>query len=285
MKLELTPIGFIDSVYKEKFGTPRQSGLIAEGYAKLTLLPQWQPEQAFDGIQGYSHLWLIWWFHKNSNKRYHAKVHPPRLGGQTQGVFSTRSPHRPNPLGLSLVELVKVEGATLWLKGVDLVDGTPIFDIKPYLVQFEALSQAKSGWSNQLERESAQMVQVIWDNKALNQLKNLTSQSNPVFQIEDLKNLIDKMISQDPRPLAYKAEQKLVGNAEDFYDDSGDHSRDDSRDDRHDDRHDWHHDHRHDDTQKVHVFRVDNFDVFFKFTSPRAAEITSIVSVNSRAIL
>ncbi|RYZ79837.1 MAG: tRNA (N6-threonylcarbamoyladenosine(37)-N6)-methyltransferase TrmO, partial [Proteobacteria bacterium] len=130
--MQLTPIGTLESCYRDKFGTPRQPGLSPEAWSKLKIRADLQPAQALEGLEKFSHVWLIFEFHQNKTARYHAKVHPPRLGGESMGVFATRSPHRPNPLGLSLVKLVKIEGDCLFFAGADLVDGTPIFDIKPY---------------------------------------------------------------------------------------------------------------------------------------------------------
>ena len=106
--MDVTPIGFLKSCYPDKFGTPRQPGLVSGARAELKLRSDLQPELALQGLEGFSHIWLIFIFHKNQSARYHAKVHPPRLKGEPIGLFATRTPHRPNPIGLSLVELVEI---------------------------------------------------------------------------------------------------------------------------------------------------------------------------------
>ena len=133
----MEPIGYIESCFKDKFGTPRQPGLVKKAWAKLKIRADLQPEESLQGLEGFSHVWLIWVFHQNKVSRYHAKVHPPRLGGKSMGLFATRTPHRPNPIGLSLVEIVRVEKDGIVVSGADLVDGTPILDIKPYLQEVE----------------------------------------------------------------------------------------------------------------------------------------------------
>ena len=146
-------VGHIKSCYPEKFGIPRQSGIVNSVQSELIILPEWQPEQALQGLNGYSHMWIVFVFHKNTSTRYHAKVHPPRLGGDSMGVFATRSPHRPNPIGLSLVEIKEVLADRIIFAGGDLVEGTPVLDIKPYLPQFESKPQAAGGWSINTDKD------------------------------------------------------------------------------------------------------------------------------------
>ncbi|MBO4584107.1 MAG: tRNA (N6-threonylcarbamoyladenosine(37)-N6)-methyltransferase TrmO, partial [Clostridia bacterium] len=135
--MELRPIAYLHGDFPEKFGVPRQSGL-ARTLSRVVFEPEFRDPNALRGIEEYSHLWLIWQFSENAEE-WQPTVRPPRLGGNTRvGVFATRSPFRPNPLGLSLVRLVKAEkepglGVVLWVEGADMVDGTPVFDIKPYL--------------------------------------------------------------------------------------------------------------------------------------------------------
>ena len=194
---EFQPIGYLRSCYPDKFGTPRQSGLVSATRSELEILPQWQPEQALQGLEGYSHAWLIFVFHLNNTARFHAKVHPPRLKGDSIGVFATRSPHRPNPMGLSLVEILKIENNTLTLGGVDLVDGTPILDLKPYLPQHESLPQARGGWSTD---QKSQPIQVQFSPAAQEQLQRWQQQSERT----ELKQVITEILQQDPRPVVYK---------------------------------------------------------------------------------
>jgi tRNA (adenine37-N6)-methyltransferase len=176
---------------------PRQPGLVPQTYSELTLLPEWQPEISLQGLEAYSHIWLIFLFHLNTNARFHAKVHPPRLRGGSIGLFATRSPHRPNPVGLSLVELCEVKKNGLLLSGADLVEGTPILDIKPYLPQHEALPLAQRGWT---EAVAENKISVDWSEDARTQLQAWIERSGR----SELVTVIENLIQQDPRPLVYK---------------------------------------------------------------------------------
>lgn len=142
----LQVLGELESCFKEKFGTPRQPHLVPGSTARLKIRARYRPEHSLAGLCEFSHVWLLSWFHLNTNKTFHPKIHPPRLKGGKIGVFASRSPHRPNPIGLSLAKLVKVEGDTLYLSGIDLIDGTPILDVKPYLPFSDAAETAGSGW-------------------------------------------------------------------------------------------------------------------------------------------
>jgi len=193
----MEPIGYLESCYRDKFGTPRQSGLVKSSWARLRIRSDLQPEQALEGIEGFSHLWLVWVFHQNKTARYHAKVHPPRLEGKTMGVFATRSPHRPNPIGLSLVELIAVEGDSIVVAGADIVDGTPILDIKPYLPDYESKPQARAGWLEQLD---PQRIQVRWTDQAQSQLLEWQGR-RPQMQ---LREMIEETLKLDPRPVVYR---------------------------------------------------------------------------------
>ena len=151
--IALKQIGVIRTDFPEKFGIPRQSGLIDELRSTLVFEPEFRVPEALRGIEQYSHLWLIWEFSKAVRDGWSPTVRPPRLGGNTRmGVFATRSPFRPNPLGLSCVRLVGVEyntpeGAVLHLAGADLMDGTPIYDIKPYLPYVDCKPEASNGFA------------------------------------------------------------------------------------------------------------------------------------------
>ncbi|KAJ1530328.1 hypothetical protein ONE63_005244 [Megalurothrips usitatus] len=137
--LELNAIGVVNSWFPEKRGTPRQPGVSGSAKGKLTLFNSvfTNPEHALEGLEEYSHLWILFHFHKNDSTHVRAKVAPPRLNGARTGVFATRSPHRPCPIGLSLVQIDKVEGNVILFSGVDMVDGTPVLDIKPYIPQYD----------------------------------------------------------------------------------------------------------------------------------------------------
>lgn len=140
-------IGVLCSPFREKFGTPRQGNLAPGACATLMISDEFTPEQSLIGLEGFSHVWLLSAFHLNTNKKFLPKVHPPRLKGRTVGLFASRSPHRPSPVGLTLARLVKVEGDTLHLAGVDLIDGTPILDVKPYIPESDAAPDATAGWT------------------------------------------------------------------------------------------------------------------------------------------
>ncbi|WP_413576794.1 tRNA (N6-threonylcarbamoyladenosine(37)-N6)-methyltransferase TrmO [Bdellovibrio sp. HCB290] len=193
----MEPIGFIESCFKDKFGTPRQPGLVKSAWAKLKIRADLQPEEALQGLEGFSHVWLVWVFHQNKVARYHAKVHPPRMGGKSIGLFATRTPHRPNPIGLSLVELVKVEKDGIIVSGADLVDGTPILDIKPYLPEIESIPNAKTGWTSEVSKDPIQVEFSEHASKLLEQWQ----QRNPD---KKLKEVIEDTLRLDPRPVVYR---------------------------------------------------------------------------------
>ena len=149
--------------FKEKFGIPRQSGITAS-YAKIIFEPEYRRPEAFTGIEGYSHLWLIWNFSLAERNGWSPTVRPPRLGGNKRvGVFATRSPYRPNPIGLSSVKLIKYEftenyGPVLTVEGADMLDGTPIYDIKPYLAYTDSHPNAVSGFADGVKEYRAEVV-------------------------------------------------------------------------------------------------------------------------------
>jgi len=146
-------IATIRSPFSEKFGIPRQSGLVPEVTSTIVFEPAYRNPDALRGIEGFSHLWLIWAFSKSVRSEWSPTVRPPRLGGNTRmGVFATRSPFRPNPIGLSSVKLERIEqhptlGPVLHVQGADLLDGTPIFDIKPYLPYTDSHPDALGGFT------------------------------------------------------------------------------------------------------------------------------------------
>jgi tRNA (adenine37-N6)-methyltransferase len=149
---QLKPIGVIHSCFGEKFGIPRQPGLVPDARATLELMPPYDSEEAVRGLDSFSHVWIVFLFHATVRERWKATVRPPRLGGNERlGVFATRSNFRPNPIGLSVVKLEQVRmaggGAKLELSGGDFLDGTPVLDIKPYLSYADAIDGAVSGFA------------------------------------------------------------------------------------------------------------------------------------------
>ena len=145
--MTLTPIAHIETDFKEKFGIPRQSGLVPDLRGTIRFEPAFQQGDILRGLEGFSHLWLIWGFSRAEG--WTPTVRPPRLGGNTRlGVFATRSPHRPNPLGLSVVEIAGIDTGIIHVQGVDLLDGTPIYDIKPYVPYADSIPNAKGGFAD-----------------------------------------------------------------------------------------------------------------------------------------
>ena len=150
---EIRPIAHMVSDFPEKFGIPRQAGIVPELESVVVFEPEYRDPEALRGIEGFSHLWLIWQFSESVTDTFSPTVRPPRLGGNVRmGVFATRSPFRPNALGLSCVELKRIEarpglGTVLVVKGADLMDGTPIYDVKPYIPYADARPDARSGFA------------------------------------------------------------------------------------------------------------------------------------------
>ncbi|EZA58910.1 Nef-associated protein [Ooceraea biroi] len=138
--LKLKPIGIISTWFPNKRATPRQPGICGKVPGKLTLYNSifTNPDHALQGLQDFSHMWILFYFHRNDSTHVRAKVAPPRLNGIRTGVFSTRSPHRPCPIGLSLVKILKIENHTIYFEGVDMVNQTPVLDIKPYIPQYDS---------------------------------------------------------------------------------------------------------------------------------------------------
>ena len=150
-------IAHIYNDYSEKFGIPRQSGMV-NNRSRIVFTPDYRVDEALRGIDAFSHLWLIWEFSEFTDKQWSPTVRPPRLGGNERvGVFATRSPHRPNPIGLSSVRLIEVaqtdEGKCLIVSGADLKNGTPIYDIKPYLKYTDCHTDASGGFTDDREFE------------------------------------------------------------------------------------------------------------------------------------
>ncbi|MCX5796741.1 MAG: tRNA (N6-threonylcarbamoyladenosine(37)-N6)-methyltransferase TrmO [Elusimicrobia bacterium] len=188
----LRPIGFIESCFREKFGTPRQGALVPRAPARLRVLPEFIPEQSLVGLSEFSHVWLIFQFHLNTNKGFCSKIHPPRMRGGTIGVFASRSPHRPSAIGLTLARLKAVEGDTLYLEGMDLVNGTPVLDIKPYITACDRPARPRIGW---VDRCRAPRLKVEFSKSALADLAQVV----PRRDRAKVKRLIEDSLSHDPR--------------------------------------------------------------------------------------
>ena len=163
--MTIEPIAYIHTEFAQKFGVPRQSGLAGSLRGTIVFVPEYRNADALRGLDGFSHIWLIWGFSANDNAGgWQPTVRPPRLGGnERMGVFATRSPFRPNPLGLSCVEVDHIEsdtsqGPVIHVKGADLMDGTPIYDIKPYVKYADARPHALCGYVDLLEERTLKVV-------------------------------------------------------------------------------------------------------------------------------
>ena len=184
-------IARIRTDFKEKFGIPRQSGLVDSLRARIVFEPEYRVREALRGIEDFSHLWLIWEFSEAKREDWSPTVRPPRLGGNKRvGVFATRSPFRPNPLGLSSVKLIGVEhsaaeGDVLIVSGADLMDGTPIYDIKPYLPFTDSHPDAIGGFADEKKEYSAEVI-----------IPDEVAKATPLNRLEEIKELL----AQDPRP-------------------------------------------------------------------------------------
>ncbi|MCM1299083.1 MAG: tRNA (N6-threonylcarbamoyladenosine(37)-N6)-methyltransferase TrmO [Firmicutes bacterium] len=193
-------IAHIKNDYTEKFGIPRQSGIINSLSSQIIFEPEYRIKEAFRGLEGFSHLWLIWQFSEAARENWSPTVRPPKLGGNKRvGVFATRSPFRPNPIGMSAVKLEKIDldcacAPVLTVTGADLMNNTPILDIKPYLPYADSRPEASSGFALQ-EKEGK--LQVDFPMELLEKI--------PAEKREGLKEIL----SQDPRP-AYKEDSRRV---------------------------------------------------------------------------
>lgn len=197
--MEFTPIGEIHTCFKEKFGIPRQPNLVKEAPGKLIFYPEFAREEAVRELTGFSHIWLLFCFHqsvdKAGNRTWSSMVRPPRLGGNKKvGVFASRSPFRPNPIGMSCVALDKVEitdqGPVLHLTGVDLLDRTPILDIKPYLPYSDVIQDARDGFAPAPPRTP---LEVVFTDRARADLKKR-------HHIPNLEAIVTGVLVHDPRP-------------------------------------------------------------------------------------
>ena len=189
--MDFTPIAYLHTCYDEKFGIPRQSGIVKDAWGELTFTPEYRNIDSLRGLEGFSHLWLIFIFHQAKLEQWKPTVRPPRLGGNAKvGVFASRSPFRPNPIGMSCVEIDQIDytnpqNPIIKLLGVDLVDNTPILDIKPYIPYADSIPNAKSGFAN----DAPLSLPVYWD-------VNIDPHELP----RNLRELIEATLAADPRP-------------------------------------------------------------------------------------
>jgi tRNA-Thr(GGU) m(6)t(6)A37 methyltransferase TsaA len=205
MSYAFHPVGIVHSPYKEKFGIPRQPALAPAADIQIELLPPFNHPDTVRGLEAFSHVWISFVFHQTAQRGWQPLVRPPRLGGNAKvGVFASRSTHRPNPLGLSLVELHGIDladGVRLQLAGADLLDGTPVLDIKPYIPFVEARPEARGGFVD----GPPPRLQTSWSEQALLQLAALPSPPPALAQ------LIDQVLAQDPRPAYQDDPERIYG--------------------------------------------------------------------------
>lgn len=190
----MQPIAYIRSPFAEKFGVPRQGNLAPHVISEIVFEPEFRNEDCVRGLENFSHIWLIWQFHCNGCD-WHPTVRPPRLGGNTRlGVFATRSPFRPNGLGLSVVKIVSVEpGPVIRVSGADMVDGTPIYDIKPYVPYSDAIPEASAGFT-----------ETPWEPLRVQLPEKLPAHATPEWCVA-----LQETLAQDPRP-AYQQDAQRV---------------------------------------------------------------------------
>ncbi|WP_112193799.1 tRNA (N6-threonylcarbamoyladenosine(37)-N6)-methyltransferase TrmO [Pseudomonas sp. LG1E9] len=192
MSYQVSPVGFVRSCFKEKFAIPRQPQLAPAARGVLELVSPFDQGEAVQGLEQVSHVWLLFLFHQALEDKPRLKVRPPRLGGNTSmGVFATRATHRPNGIGQSVVKLDKVEPGRLWISGIDLLDGTPVLDIKPYVPYADSVGAA----TNHIASDAPELIGVQWLKAALQQAQGHAQRLG-----EPLVELIDQCLAQDPRP-------------------------------------------------------------------------------------
>ena len=202
LELRLKAIARIETDFSTKFGIPRQSGIINELVGRVVFEEEYRNTDAIRGLSEYSHVWLLWGFSENVRDDWSPTVRPPKLGGNKRvGVFATRSPFRPNPIGLSCVELKKVEidkelGPVLYVAGADLMNGTPIYDIKPYLTYTDSKPNAKGGFTDELHLQ-----------KLLVELPDNIKEKIP----GDKQRALVEVLEQDPRPAYHNDPERIYG--------------------------------------------------------------------------
>ena len=214
MGYSLEQIAHIRTDFPEKFGIPRQPGIVGELKGKIVFEPEFRNRDCLRGLEEFSHIWLIWQFSKSldgeGRSRWTPTVRPPRLGGnERMGVFATRSPFRPNPLGLSVVAVDRIDmdsadGPVIYVKGADMVDGTPIFDIKPYIPYADSIPDAKGGFTDSKEYKK---LNVVWDSE---NVRRKFMEDIPDVA-EDFFSTLEKILSNDPRPHYQNDPERVYG--------------------------------------------------------------------------
>jgi tRNA-Thr(GGU) m(6)t(6)A37 methyltransferase TsaA len=208
--ISIAPIGVIHSCFSEKFGIPRQSGMVKSATAFLELLPPFNREEMVRGLHGFSHIWVHFLFHQALEEGWRPTVRPPWLGGKKRvGIFATRSPHRPNHIGMSAVKLIDIrrEKKTFTIKvtGGDFLDQTPVLDIKPYVPYCDSVETATSGYTA-YNRSDRLEVEVLFSKEA-----SLFCAAYEQDTGREICLLIEEMIRQDPRPASQKGTKKQFG--------------------------------------------------------------------------
>ncbi len=193
--LTLSPIGVVRSPFRDKASVPRQPAVAGETRGTIELCKGRHLEDAVDGLASFSAIWLLFWFHQNGDV-YRPKVQPPRANERV-GVLATRSPHRPNPLGLSLLALERVEGLTLHVRGVDVLDGTPVLDVKPFLPYTDVARDGAGGWL-EASTDRGPRFDLAWAESARSELEFL---GEAFFE---LRATVETLLSTGPQPHAYR---------------------------------------------------------------------------------
>ncbi|MDY0250994.1 MAG: tRNA (N6-threonylcarbamoyladenosine(37)-N6)-methyltransferase TrmO [Pseudomonas sp.] len=209
MTYSVKPIGYVHSCFKEKFAIPRQPLLAPAAQGWIELLAPYDQAEAIAGLEEVSHIWVVFLFHKTLENTPRLKVRPPRLGGNKSiGVFASRATHRPNGIGQSAVRLERVEPGRLWLSGIDLLDGTPVLDIKPYVPYADSLPMAHNAIADSVPT----LIAVSWQPDALQQ-----TEQHALRLQQPLAELIEQCLAQDPRPAYQQPTPERIYGVQ-FYD-------------------------------------------------------------------
>lgn len=204
MSVKVKYIAEVRTDFKEKFGIPRQSGLVKKSKGKIIFKEEYRDVNAIRGLEEFSHIWILWEFSETKRDKWSPTVRPPLLGGNMKkGVFATRSPFRPNPIGMSSVKLEKIEitdefGPVIHISGADILDGTPVYDIKPYLPYADSIPEATGGFTDNL---SERILKVEITNELLSKIS------------EDKREEITDILKGDPRPSYQEDKERIYGMA------------------------------------------------------------------------